>query len=200
EAIRPSYIELEPDEIKDSLSKDQYNLYKLIWSRFMASQMSPAKFMGVSAAIDNSDYMFKATGSKLIFDGFLKVYSPGKEDDSDKLLPHLEKGEKLELVELLSEQNFTQPPARFTEASLVKDLEEKDIGRPSTYAPIIATIIERKYVNREKKTLTPTELGFIVTQMMEEYFKEIVDTGFTADMEDKLDAVEVKDVEWKDII
>lgn len=200
EAIRPSYIELEPDEIKESLSKDQYNLYKLIWSRFMASQMSPAKFMGVSAAIENSDYMFKATGSKLIFDGFLKVYSPGKDDDSDKLLPHLEKGEKLELAELLSEQNFTQPPARFTEASLVKDLEEKDIGRPSTYAPIIATIIDRKYVNREKKTLIPTELGFIVTQMMEEYFKEIVDTGFTANMEDKLDAVEVKDVEWKDII
>lgn len=200
EAIRPSYIELEPDEIKESLSKDQYNLYKLIWSRFMASQMSPAKFMGVSAAIENSDYMFKATGSKLIFDGFLKVYSPGKDDDSDKLLPHLEKGEKLELTELLSEQNFTQPPARFTEASLVKDLEEKDIGRPSTYAPIIATIIDRKYVNREKKTLIPTELGFIVTQMMEEYFKEIVDTGFTANMEDKLDAVEVKDVEWKDII
>ncbi|MCQ4635315.1 type I DNA topoisomerase [Anaerovorax odorimutans] len=200
EAIRPSYIELEPDEIKESLSKDQYNLYKLIWSRFMASQMSPAKFMGVSAAIENNDYIFKATGSKLIFDGFLKVYSPGKDDDSDKLLPHLEKGEKLELAELLSEQNFTQPPARFTEASLVKDLEEKDIGRPSTYAPIIATIIDRKYVTREKKTLTPTELGFIVTQMMEDYFKEIVDTGFTADMEDKLDAVEVKDVEWKDII
>lgn len=200
EAIRPSYIELEPDEIKDSLSKDQYNLYKLIWSRFMASQMAPARFMGVSAVIENSGYGFRATGSKLLFEGYLKVYSPGKDDDSDKLLPHLETGEALELAALLSEQNFTQPPARFSEASLVKDLEEKDIGRPSTYAPIIATIIERRYVTREKKTLVPTDLGFIVTQMMEDYFKEIVDTGFTADMEDKLDEVEVKDVDWKDII
>lgn len=200
EAIRPSYIDLNPEEIKESLSKDQYNLYKLIWSRFMASQMAPAKFMGVSAVIENSGYGFKANGSKLLFEGYLKVYSPGKDDDGDKLLPHLEPGEKLELAELLSEQNFTQPPARFTEASLVKDLEEKDIGRPSTYAPIIATIIERRYVTREKKTLTPTDLGFIVTQMMEEYFKEIVDTGFTANMEDKLDEVEVKDVDWKDII
>ena len=200
EAIRPSHMEMEPDMIKDSLSKDQYNLYKLIWSRFMASQMTPARFMGVSAVIGNSGYGFKATGSKLIFDGFLKVYSPAKDEDGDKLLPHLEQGEKLELAELLSEQNFTQPPARFTEASLVKDLEEKDIGRPSTYAPIIATIIDRRYVTREKKTLTPTDLGFIVTQMMEDYFKEIVDTGFTASMEDKLDEVEVKDVDWKDII
>ena len=200
EAIRPSHMEMEPDMIKDSLSKDQYNLYKLIWSRFMASQMTPARFMGVSAVIGNSGYGFKATGSKLIFDGFLKVYSPAKDEDGDKLLPHLEQGETLELAELLSEQNFTQPPARFTEASLVKDLEEKDIGRSSTYAPIIATIIDRRYVTREKKTLIPTDLGFIVTQMMEDYFKEIVDTGFTASMEDKLDEVEVKDVDWKDII
>ena len=200
EAIRPSHIEMEPDSIKDSLSKDQYNLYKLIWSRFMASQMAPARFKGVSAAIENSGFTFKATGSKLVFEGYLKVYAPAKDDESDKLLPHLEEGETLELAQLLSEQNFTQPPARFTEASLVKDLEEKDIGRPSTYAPIIATIIDRKYVTREKKTLAPTELGFIVTQMMEDYFKEIVDTGFTASMEDRLDEVEVKDVDWKDII
>lgn len=200
EAIRPSYIDMEPDSIKDSLTKDQYNLYKLIWSRFMASQMAPAKFKGVSSTIENSGYIFKATGSKLVFEGYLKVYSPARDDDGDKLLPHLEEGETLELVQLLSEQNFTQPPARFTEASLVKDLEEKDIGRPSTYAPIIATIIDRKYVTREKKTLIPTDLGFIVTQMMEDYFKEIVDTGFTASMEDKLDEVEVKDVDWKDII
>lgn len=200
EAIRPSHVEMEPDSIKDSLSKDQYNLYKLIWSRFMASQMAPARFKGVSAAVSNGDYTFKATGSKLVFEGYLKVYASSKDEENDKLLPHLEAGEKLESVNLLSDQNFTQPPARFTEASLVKDLEEKDIGRPSTYAPIIATIIDRKYVTREKKTLIPTELGFIVTQMMEDYFKEIVDTGFTAQMEDKLDEVEVKDVDWKDII
>ncbi|MCI9598308.1 MAG: type I DNA topoisomerase [Firmicutes bacterium] len=200
EAIRPSHVDMEPDSIKDSLSKDQYSLYRLIWSRFMASQMAPAKFMNVSAVIENSGYGLRATGSKLLFDGYLKVYSPGKEDDADKLLPSLEEGEKLTATELLAEQNFTQPPARFTEASLVKDLEEKDIGRPSTYAPIIATIIDRKYVTREKKTLFPTDLGFIVTQMMEEYFREIVDTGFTAEMEDKLDEVEVKDTDWKDII
>lgn len=200
EAIRPSHVDMEPDSIKDSLSKDQYSLYRLIWSRFMASQMAPAKFMNVSAVIENSGYGLRATGSKLLFDGYLKVYSPGKEDDADKLLPSLEEGEKLTATDLLAEQNFTQPPARFTEASLVKDLEEKDIGRPSTYAPIIATIIDRKYVTREKKTLFPTDLGFIVTQMMEEYFREIVDTGFTAEMEDKLDEVEVKDTDWKDII
>lgn len=200
EAIRPSYVEMDPESIRDSLSKDQYNLYRLIWSRFMASQMSPARFKGVSASIANGDYGFKATGSKLVFEGYLKVYASSKDEENDKLLPHLEEGESLESTDLLSEQNFTQPPARFTEASLVKDLEEKDIGRPSTYAPIIATIIDRKYVTREKKTLIPTELGFIVTQMMEDYFKEIVDTGFTAQMEDKLDEVEVKDVDWKDII
>lgn len=200
EAIRPSHVDMEPDSIKDSLSKDQYSLYRLIWSRFMASQMAPAKFMNVSAVIENSGYGLRATGSKLLFDGYLKVYSPGKEDGADKLLPSLEAGEQLTATDLLAEQNFTQPPARFTEASLVKDLEEKDIGRPSTYAPIIATIIDRKYVTREKKTLFPTELGFIVTQMMEEYFREIVDTGFTAEMEDKLDEVEVKDTDWKDII
>ena len=200
EAIRPSYVEMDPESSRDSLSKDQYNLYRLIWSRFMASQMSPARFKGVSASIVNGDYGFKATGSKLVFEGYLKVYASSKDEENDKLLPHLEEGESLESTDLLSEQNFTQPPARFTEASLVKDLEEKDIGRPSTYAPIIATIIDRKYVTREKKTLIPTELGFIVTQMMEDYFKEIVDTGFTAQMEDKLDEVEVKDVDWKDII
>lgn len=200
EAIRPSYVELVPDQIKDSLSKDQYNLYRLIWARFMASQMAPARFMGVAAGIENNGYLFKANGSKLVFDGFLKVYTSAKDENEDKLLPSLEAGETLELNDLSAEQNFTQPPSRFTEASLVKDLEEKDIGRPSTYAPIIATIIERNYISREKKSLIPTELGFIVTQMMEDYFKEIVDTGFTAEMEDKLDGVEVRDTNWKDII
>lgn len=200
EAIRPSMPELEPDKIKGSLTKEQYSLYKLIWSRFLASQMTPAKFKNVSANIVNGDYGFRATGSKIEFEGYLKVYSNSRDDDTNKLLPALEKGETLALQKLDAEQNFTQPPARFSEATLVKDLEEKDIGRPSTYAPIIATIIERKYVKKEKRMLVPTELGFIVTQMMEDYFKEIVDTGFTADMEDKLDDVEVKDVDWKDII
>ena len=200
EAIRPSNVELEPDSIKASLTKEQYNLYKLIWSRFLASQMAPAKFMNVAAVIENGDYGFRATGSKIEFEGYLKVYSNSKDDDAGKLLPALEKGEALNLQSLDAEQNFTQPPARFSEATLVKDLEDKDIGRPSTYAPIIATIIDRKYVKKEKRMLVPTELGFTVNQMMEDYFKEIVDTGFTADMEDKLDDVEIKDVDWKDII
>ena len=200
EAIRPSTAELEPDSIKASLTKEQYNLYKLIWSRFLASQMAPAKFKNVSANIVNGDYGFRATGSKIEFEGYLKVYSNSKDEDTNKLLPALEQGEVLPLQKIDAEQSFTQPPARYSEATLVKDLEEKDIGRPSTYAPIIATIMERKYVKKEKRMLVPTELGFIVTQMMEDYFKEIVDTGFTANMEDKLDDVEVKDVDWKDII
>ena len=200
EAIRPSHVELEPDAIRESLSKDQYNLYKLIWSRFIASQMAPAKYKAVSAVIENRDYIFKATGSKLLFDGFHKVYSGSKDKDDDKLLPQLDKGEQLEPSKVEGEQNFTQPPARFTEASLVKDLEEKNIGRPSTYAPIVATLIDRKYISKEKKTLVPTELGFIVTDVMEQYFKEIADAGFTAQMEENLDDIEVKGTEWKQVI
>lgn len=200
EAIRPSHVELEPDAIRESLSKDQYNLYKLIWNRFIASQMAPAKYKAVSAVIENGDYIFKATGSKLLFDGFHKVYSGSKDKDDDKLLPQLDKGEQLEPSKVEGEQNFTQPPARFTEASLVKDLEEKNIGRPSTYAPIVATLIDRKYISKEKKTLVPTELGFIVTDVMEQYFKEIADAGFTAQMEENLDDIEVKGTEWKQVI
>ena len=200
EAIRPSHVELEPDAIRESLNKDQYNLYKLIWNRFIASQMAPAKYKAVSAVIENGDYIFKATGSKLLFDGFHKVYSGSKDKDDDKLLPQLDKGEQLEPSKVEGEQNFTQPPARFTEASLVKDLEEKNIGRPSTYAPIVATLIDRKYISKEKKTLVPTELGFIVTDVMEQYFKEIADAGFTAQMEENLDDIEVKGTEWKQVI
>ncbi len=199
EAIRPSQVSLEPEEVKDSISRDQYNLYKLIWNRFVSSQMSAAKFKGMNVSVENGDYTFRANGSKLIFDGFLKVYSPSK-DDEDKLLPELEKGEELKPENVEGEQNFTQPPARFTEASLVKDLEDKDIGRPSTYAPIVATLIDRKYISREKKSLIPTDLGFIVTDMMEDYFKEIVDAGFTAQMEDNLDDIEAKGVRWKSVI
>ncbi|MBE6029631.1 MAG: type I DNA topoisomerase [Clostridiales bacterium] len=200
EAIRPSNVTLTPDSIKDQLSKDQYNLYKLIWQRFVASQMTPAKIKAVSAAINNGDYGFKASGSKVVFDGFLKVIQLSKGDADDKWLPDLATGEQLEPLETRAEQNFTQPPARFTEASLVKDLEEKDIGRPSTYAPIVATLMDRKYIKKEKKNLVPTSLGFTVTEMMEEYFKEIVDVGFTARMEDGLDDIETKDIRWKKII
>ena len=200
EAIRPSYVDLSPDVVKDSLTRDQYNLYKLIWSRFIASRMSDAIFDSVTADIQNGDYTFKAVGSKLKFNGYLRIYKDIQEEDEDKLLPPLKSGEKLKLSELKSEQNFTQPPSRFTEAGLVKDLEEKNIGRPSTYAPIIATLLERKYVTREKKVLIPTDLGFIVTELMEKYFNEIVDARFTADLEDKLDDIEIKDINWKDII
>ena len=200
EAIRPSNIALDPESIKDSLTRDQYSLYRLIWTRFLASQMAAAVFDSMQVGIRNGEYLLKASGSKLLFDGFQKVYNPNMDEDKDSFLPPLEEGENLKAQKITSEQKFTEPPSRFTEASLVKDLEEKNIGRPSTYAPIIATLLERKYVLRQKKTLLPTDLGFLVTDMMEEYFKEIVDTGFTAEMEDKLDDVEVKDLDWKDII
>ena len=199
EAIRPSIVTLHPDEIKDSLTKDQYNLYRLIWSRFVASRMAPAVYDSVGAEIVNGDYLFKASGSKLKFDGYLKVYN-NIEEDEEKMLPHIMEGDRPDQADLLSEQNFTQPPPRYSEATLVKELEDKNIGRPSTYAPIIATLIERKYVIREKKVLKPTELGLVVTDLMETYFKEIVDAGFTADMEDKLDDIEVNNTEWRAIV
>ena len=200
EAIRPSKVELEPDQIKDSLSKDQYNLYKLIWSRFVASRMAAAVYDSTSVSIVNGDYLLKANGSRMKFDGYLRIYRSASEEDEGKMLPMLETGERLHLWKLDGEQNFTQPPSRYSEAALVKELEEKNIGRPSTYAPIIATLTERKYVKREKKTLIPTELGFLVIDLMEHYFKEIVDAGFTAGMEDKLDNVEINDADWKAVV
>ena len=200
EAIRPSDISLVPEAMESSLTRDQYRLYKLIWSRFVASQMSAAIYDNVTADIQNGSYMFRATGSKLRFNGFLKVYKDSANDEKDKLLPPLTAGETLALAELQSEQHFTQPPPRFTEAGLVKDLEEKNIGRPSTYVPVIATLTDRRYVSREKKTLIPTELGFLVNDFMEKYFREIVDAGFTAEMEDKLDDVEVNQLDWKSVV
>lgn len=200
EAIRPSVISLSPDSIKDSLTKDQYNLYKLIWTRFLASRMAAAVYDSVNADIMNNDYTFKASGSKLKFDGYLTIYDNSSEEDEEKMLPAISSGDQLEFIDLLKEQNFTQPPSRFSEAGLVKDLEDKNIGRPSTYAPIIGTLIERKYVTRDKKVLVPTDLGFVVTEMMEQYFPEIVDAGFTSDLEDKLDDVEFKNTAWKEIV
>lgn len=200
EAIRPSYVELHPDEVKDSLTPDQYRLYRLIWSRFVASRMAEAVFDGVSADVQNGDFTFRATGSKLRFDGFLKVYQAASEEDEGKLLPDLAAGEPLDEKGVNAEQNFTQPPARFTEASLVKELEEKNIGRPSTFVTIIATLTGRHYVTREKKSLVPTELGFAVTELMENYFKEIVDAGFTGDMEDKLDDIEANGTPWHSVV
>jgi DNA topoisomerase-1 len=200
EAIRPSYVDLHPDDIKESLTSDQYKLYKLIWSRFVASRMSPAVFDAVSADIMNGDCLLRATGSKLKFDGFLRIYQTDVSEDDGNMLPDIEEGEQLESKEVKAEQNFTQPPPRFTEASLVKELEDKDIGRPSTYVPIIGTLLDRKYITREKKTMKPTDLGFVVTDLMENYFKEIVDSGFTASMEDQLDDIEVKGLEWHKVV
>ena len=199
EAIRPAIIELEPELIKDSLTADQFKLYKLIWNRFMASQMSQSKSNSMQVNIANGIYGFKANGSELLFDGFRRLYNTA-DDEGAKLLPSLEKDEKLKAESLKGEQSFTQPPARYTEASLVKELEDKDIGRPSTYAPIVSTLTERKYVGREKKALKPTELGFLVNDLMEEYFKDIVDAGFTANMENRLDDVEFGSQKWKDLI
>lgn len=199
EAIRPSDVTLVPEDIKSYLSQDQFKLYRLIWIRFVASQMSAAKYDSVQVDVVNGKYNFRAGGSRRTFDGYQKVYGVS-DDDRDNMLPHLEKGQEVDLEGIKGEQNFTQPPARFTEASLVKELEERNIGRPSTYAPIVGTLTDRKYVKREKKTLLPTELGFHVIGLLEEYFKDIVDAGFTASMEDKLDGVEAEGAEWKNII
>ncbi len=198
EAIRPTSVTMHPDDIKDSLSRDQYKLYKLIWERYTASQMSSAVYDSNTVEILNNGYLFKASGSQLKFEGFLKVYS--FMEASDKMIPAMNEGDLLYCSDVTSEQRFTQPPSRFTEASLVKELEDKNIGRPSTYVPIITTLLTRKYIKRDKKTLFPTELGFIVTGLMENYFKNIVDIGFTADMEEKLDDVEEKAVEWKKVV
>lgn len=199
EAIRPSDVNLKPEGIKEYLSGDQFKLYKLIWTRFVASQMAAARYDSIQVDIENGKYRFRANGSKRLFDGYQKVYKTADEE-KDNLLPELNEGEELKLIDIKGEQNFTQPPARFTEASLVKTLEELNIGRPSTYAPIVGTLGERRYVKKEKKSLIPSELGFLVTGLMEEYFKEIVDVRFTASMEDRLDEVETTGHEWKQII
>ena len=203
EAIRPTYVTMEPDEIKESLSNDQNKLYKLIWGRFVASQMASAVYDTVSADIEAGKYLFKANGSKIKFAGFMAVYIEGRDDeteDGDVTIPELNEGEQLDLKKLEEKQHFTQPPLRFTEATLVRILEEKGIGRPSTYAPIITTILARGYVEREKKFLFPTELGRIVNDLMKNHFKDIVDVQFTALMEKKLDDVEEGSKKWVEIM
>ena len=199
EAIRPTDIRLLPSDVESSLSSDQFKLYNLIWRRFIASQMAASVSDSVGADIKSGDYLFRATGSRIIFDGFRKIYQTGDEK-KDMLLPELQEGEKLIPKSIEGEQNFTQPPNRFTEAGLIKELEDKDIGRPSTYAPIVATLTDRKYVKRSKKTLIPTELGMTVTDLLKEYFKDILDVDSTANMEDQLDDVEMGSVQWKDVI
>jgi len=205
EAIRPTSILREPESIKDSLTSDQYKLYRLIYDRFLASQMAPALYetMTVDIAGDNG-YIFRAAGSRKTFAGYTIIYMEGSDNESsekeDVELPEVIEGESLKLKKLVPEQHFTQPPPRYTEASLVRALEEMGIGRPSTYAPTISTIIARGYVVREKKSLVPTELGFIVTDLMMEYFPDIVDYKFTAEMEKQLDEVEEGKKDWREIV
>lgn len=199
EAIRPTSVSRTPESIKDSLSKDQYRLYKLIWERFVASQMSPAVYDTLSVKLAAGDYTFRASGSRLRFAGFLEAYSKGEEED-EKVIPKLTHGDILQAEQLLPEQHFTQPPARYTDASLIKTLEEIGVGRPSTYAPTLTTIQARHYVTKEAKNLFPTELGEMVDEIMKTYFPDIVDIDFTANMEKRLDDVEMGKEEWKQII
>ncbi|MGP1597352.1 type I DNA topoisomerase [Peptoanaerobacter stomatis] len=198
ECIRPSHIELEPMELENSLNKDQYKLYRLIYSRFIACMMQDALYEQQSINADIDDYNFKANGSKLLFDGFLRVYDYSTSEEN--ILPSVAENEILKVKKILPKQHFTQPPARYNEASLVKTLEELGIGRPSTYSSIISTIQDRGYVEKKQKNLFPTELGKVVTNLLEEYFKQIVDLEFTADIEGKLDTVaEGKDA-WKEVV
>ena len=201
EAIRPTYIDITPEIAKENLSPEQYKLYSLIWKRFVASQMASCILNTNSIDILNGDYKFKASGSIIDFDGFMKIYEyTNEEDENSVTLPILEENEELKVANLEGSQHFTQPAPRYSEASFVKLLEEKGIGRPSTYVPTITTLLGRNYVVREKKTLIPTDLGEIVNNILTEYFDQIVDVDFTADMERKLDDVEVGNENWREIV
>lgn len=201
EAIRPTYVDLTPAEVKDSLTRDQFRLYQLIWKRFVASRMHSAKYDTLSVRIDAGGHQFTGAGSKLVFPGFLSVYQGDEEKEAANTnLEKLSENSELVVDEFLPEQHFTQPPAHFTEASLVKTLEELGIGRPSTYAPTITTLISRRYVAKEQKNLYLTELGDIVNQIMVSAFPSIVDVNFTAMMEALLDGVAEGSVEWKTIV
>ena len=203
EAIRPTDVNRTPDKIKASLTKEQYNLYRLIYNRFLASQMMPALYETMTMEISGDGVGLRFYGEHKKFAGFTSVYEESTDDEvanTETALPQLKEGDAVNVDDVSCEQHFTQPPSRYTEASLVRALEEKGIGRPSTYAPTITTIIARGYVSREKKRLYPTELGRMVTSVMEEYFQDIVDTEFTAELEDLLDAVEEGNTDWKQII
>ncbi|WP_295617167.1 type I DNA topoisomerase [uncultured Intestinimonas sp.] len=203
EAIRPSDVRLTPEDVKKDLTSEQYRLYKLIWSRFLACQMANAVYDSVSIEVESAGYRFRANHSSLKFSGFTAVYVEGKDEEDEvkqSPLPDLKEGEPLALTGTKPEQHFTQPPSRYTEASLIKALEEKGIGRPSTYAPTISTILDREYVVKEGKNLRPTPLGEVVTGLMKEKFPDIVDTAFTAQMEEQLDKVEEGKEDWRDLL
>lgn len=203
EAIRPTDLSRKPDDLKDALTREQHLLYRLIYNRFVSSQMADARYENMTVLFDCSGATLRYYGEDKVFAGFTAVYEEGTDDEDtvkSQALPTVEEGMVVKAGEILAEQNFTQPAARYTEASLIKTLEENGIGRPSTYAPTIATIISRGYVSREKKRLYPTELGFIVTNVMTEYFPPIVDVDFTAQMENELDKVEEGELDWKEML
>ncbi len=202
EAIRPTNVALTPQMVKDKLTNDQFRLYKLIWERFVASQMASAVYDTTAVTVNAGKYEFHASGWELVFKGFTAIYTEGTDNAEEKVkkLPRLEENAKVSLKEIEGIQHFTQPPARYTEASLVRELEELGIGRPSTYAPTITTIISRGYVARNKKQLLPTELGMITTDILKSNFEDIVDVEFTAGMEEKLDLVAEGNTEWKKLL
>ena len=203
EAIRPTYMEYTPEQVREHLTREQFNLYRLIYTRFLASQMKPAAFRTMSVDICSSKITMRYYGEHMYFAGYRAVYTESTDDEQEtkeSILPVLQEKDPVSFTSVDTLQHFTQPPARYTEASLVRTLEEKGIGRPSTYAPTITTIISRGYVSREKKRLYPTELGCMVTDMMLEYFTDIVDVEFTAQLEEKLDAIEEGTSEWKQIL
>ncbi len=201
EAIRPTYVDLTPSQVKDSLSRDHFRLYQLIWKRFLASRMAPAKFATTTVKIDSDKYRFTSSASKVVFSGYLSIYQTDEDKIDKKVLSKkLTVGTEVMSGKLEKKQHFTQPPAHFTEASLVKTLEELGIGRPSTYSPTISTIINRRYVAKEQKNLYITELGEVVNSIMKKSFTSIVDVNFTAYMEGLLDRVEDGSVKWKTVV
>ena len=203
EGIRPTYADLEPDKIKDSLTKDQYKLYKLIYNRFMASQMSSAVYDIMAVTIDSNNYTFKANGQNLKFKGFMTLYVEGtdeKQEEDNEIIPELVQGQEVKEQKIEPKQSFTEPPARYTEASLVKALEQKGIGRPSTYSPTITTILERRYIEKEQKQLKPTELGKVVNKLLTENFTNIINVEFTANIENQFDEIAEGKENWKEMI
>ncbi len=203
EAIRPSHVELEPERVRASLTADQYKLYKLVWSRFLATQMANAVYDTVSIDTQCAGHVFRSSHQSMRFPGFIAVYEEGRDEEGESLgspLPDLNVGDQASVSDIAKEQHFTQPPARYTEATLVKAMEEKGIGRPSTYAATISTIEDREYVVKEDKRLAPTALGEIVNGLMVERFNDIVDVEFTANMESRLDQVEEGKQNWKDLL
>ncbi len=203
EGIRPTYADIEPETLKDVLTKDQYKLYRLIYNRFMASQMAGAIYDTMAINIKAGEYDFKANGQTIKFKGFMTLYVEGtdeKEQEEEGMLPNLEKDQEVKLIKLNPKQSFTEPPPRYTEASLVKALEEKGIGRPSTYSPIITTILDRRYIEKEQKQLIPTELGKIVNKLLTENFTDVINVKFTADIENEFDEIAEGKEEWKKMI